>query len=38
VVKSSQAVYGARPDYPSLLSEEVAGFSPTASPTSRDLI
>jgi len=38
VVKSSQAVYGARPDYPSVLSEEVAGFSPTASPTSRDLI
>jgi len=38
VVKSSQAVYGARPDYPSLLSEEVAGLSPAASLISRDLI
>jgi len=38
VVKSSQAVYGARPDYPSLIAEDVAGFSPTASATSRDLI
>jgi UDP-glucose 4-epimerase len=38
VVKSSQAVYGARPDYPSLLSEEVAAFSPTASALTQDLI
>jgi UDP-glucose 4-epimerase len=38
VVKSSQAVYGARPDYPSVIVEEVAGFSPTASATSRDLM
>src|SRR5260221_1912143 len=38
VVKSSQAVYGARPDYPSVISEAVAGFRPTASATSRDVI
>ncbi len=38
VVKSSQAVYGARPDYPSVLSEEVAGLSPVASLISRDLV
>ena len=38
VVKSSQAVYGARPDYPSLLSEEIAGYSAAAAAISRDLV
>jgi UDP-glucose 4-epimerase len=38
VVKSSQAVYGARPDYPSLMSEETAGLAPGGSLVTRDLI
>jgi UDP-glucose 4-epimerase len=38
VVKSSQAVYGSRPDYPSVLSEDVAGLLSVGSPASRDLI
>lgn len=38
VVKSSQAVYGARPDYPSLLSEDMAGVTAPDSPTSGDLV
>ena len=37
VVKSSQAVYGASPEYPSLLSEESAGVSPGGSLVTRDL-
>jgi UDP-glucose 4-epimerase len=37
VVKSSQAVYGARPDYPSLLSEEAAGMSAGGPLVTRDL-
>ena len=37
VVKSSQAVYGARPEYPSLLSEEAAGMSAGGSLVTRDL-
>ena len=38
VVKSGQAIYGARPDYPSLLSEEMAGMSAPDSLVSRDLV
>jgi len=38
VVKSSQAVYGARPEYPSLLSEEVAGLNTGGSLVTRDLL
>lgn len=38
VVKSSQAVYGARPEYPSLLSEEAAGSNPDGSLVTRDLV
>jgi UDP-glucose 4-epimerase len=38
VVKSSQAVYGARPEYPSLLSEGMAVISRAASAIGRDLI
>jgi UDP-glucose 4-epimerase len=38
VVKSSQAVYGARPEYPSLLSEDVAGLTPGGSLVMRDLL
>jgi UDP-glucose 4-epimerase len=38
VVKSSQAVYGSRSDYPSLLAEEAAGASGVGSPVSRDLV
>ncbi len=38
VVKSSQAVYGARPEYPSLLSEEMAGMAPPGSLVTRDLL
>jgi UDP-glucose 4-epimerase len=38
VVKSSQAVYGARPEYPSLLSEDAAGLSPGGSLVMRDLV
>ncbi|HLZ95256.1 MAG TPA: NAD-dependent epimerase/dehydratase family protein [Candidatus Dormibacteraeota bacterium] len=38
VVKSSQAIYGARAGYPSLLSEEFAGLAPVGSPISRDLV
>jgi UDP-glucose 4-epimerase len=38
VVKSSQAVYGARPEYPSLLAEGVAGTSRASSAIGRDLI
>ena len=38
VVKSSQAVYGARADYPSLLSEEMAGAASVGSPIGRDLV
>ena len=37
VVKSSQAVYGARPEFPSLLSEEAAGMSTGGSLITRDL-
>lgn len=37
VVKSSQAVYGARPEYPSLLSEDAAGISARGSLVTRDL-
>lgn len=38
VVKSSQAVYGARADYPSLLSEETAGTVTVGTAISRDLV
>jgi len=38
VVKSSQAVYGARPEYPSLLAEEMAGIHPGGSLVTRDLV
>lgn len=38
VVKSSQAVYGARPEYPSLLAEEAAGLNPGGSLVTRDLL
>src|SRR5947207_7056910 len=38
VVKSSQAIYGARPEYPSLLVEDAAGSSRVDSPVSRDLV
>jgi UDP-glucose 4-epimerase len=38
VVKSSQAIYGARPEYPSLLSEETAGVSPASTLVTRDLL
>jgi UDP-glucose 4-epimerase len=38
VIKSSQAVYGARPEYPSLLSEETAGVSAGGSLVTRDLV
>jgi len=38
VVKSSQAVYGARPEYPSLLSEDAAGMSQGGSLVTRDLL
>ena len=38
VVKSSQAIYGARADYPSLLSEDVAGLSGVGPAISRDLV
>jgi UDP-glucose 4-epimerase len=38
VVKSSQAVYGARPDYPSVLAEDMASLSRGESPITRDLI
>jgi len=38
VVKSSQAIYGARPEYPSLLSEETAGMHPAGSLVTRDLV
>ena len=38
VVKSSQAVYGARPEYPSVLSEEMAGMIPAGSLVTRDLL
>ncbi len=37
VVKSSQAVYGARPEYPSLLSEDAAGAGGGGSLVTRDL-
>ena len=37
VVKSSQAVYGARPEFPSLLSEEASGMSTGGSLVTRDL-
>ena len=37
VVKSSQAVYGARPEYPSLIVEDSAGIGRADSPVSRDL-
>jgi UDP-glucose 4-epimerase len=37
VVKSSQAIYGARPEYPSLLSEDAAGLGRVESQVSRDL-
>src|SRR2546423_4344235 len=38
VVKSSQAVYGARPDYPSVLAEDMASLSRGDSSITRDLI
>ncbi len=38
VVKSSQAVYGARADYPSVLAEEMASLSRGESSITRDLI
>ncbi len=38
VVKSSQAVYGARPDHPSFLTEDLAGVGPARSSLSRDLL
>ena len=38
VVKSSQAIYGARADYPSVVSEDVAGSASVDPPISRDLI
>jgi UDP-glucose 4-epimerase len=38
VIKSSQAVYGARPEYPSLLSEESAGVNAGGSLVTRDLV
>ena len=38
VVKSSQAVYGARADYPSVLAEEMAALSRGDSSITRDLI
>ena len=38
VVKSSQAVYGARPDYPSVLAEDMASLSRGESSITRDLI
>jgi UDP-glucose 4-epimerase len=38
IVKSSQAIYGARAEYPSLLSEETAGASPGGSLVTRDLL
>jgi UDP-glucose 4-epimerase len=38
VVKSSQAVYGARPDYPSVLAEEMASLSRGESSITRDLL
>ena len=38
VVKSSQAVYGARPDYPSVLREDHASLSRGGAPVVRDLI
>ena len=38
VVKSSQAVYGARPEYPSLLSEGVAGTYAAGTLVTRDLV
>ena len=38
VVKSSQAIYGARPDYPSVLAEDAAGVAAVGSPISRDLV
>jgi UDP-glucose 4-epimerase len=37
VIKSSQAVYGARPEYPSLLVEDLAAMSRADSLVSRDL-
>jgi len=38
VVKSSQAVYGARPEYPSVLAEEMASLGRGESSITRDLI
>jgi UDP-glucose 4-epimerase len=38
VVKSSQAVYGARPEHPSLLSEDMAGIGRADSVLGRDLL
>src|SRR5215469_455896 len=38
VLKSSQAIYGARPDYPSLLSEDVAAAGRGESFITRDLV
>ena len=38
VVKSSQAVYGARAEYPSVLSEEMAGMHPGGPLVTRDLV
>lgn len=38
VVKSSQAVYGARPDYPSVLREDHVSLSGGAGPITRDLL
>jgi len=38
IVKSSQAVYGARPEYPSLIVEDSAGFGRAESSVSRDLV
>jgi UDP-glucose 4-epimerase len=37
VIKSSQAIYGARPEYPSLLVEDLASMSRADSQVSRDL-
>jgi UDP-glucose 4-epimerase len=38
VVKSSQAVYGARPEFPSLISEDLAGARPPGTSVGRDLL
>ena len=38
VVKSSQAIYGARPEYPSVLAEDVAGTIPARTLVTRDLV